>query len=403
MMLMKNVAICQSIPNQSVLRIDSIESKVWNEKRDIKVFLPLEYFDSESKLPVMYILDGQSREMFSYCSAIVDYLIAANLLKPFILVGISTYDRVYELTPTPNGTKNKYSKDQKFGGAPKTISYIENELIPYVKEKYRTNDFSVILGHSLGASLATNIFIKNHALFNAYILASPNYTFDNEFLVRELKSMLDQAKSLQSFFYLGYGNSDETETKFKPSIEKVKTLFSSKVYSGFSWKMKMIPSKSHAITPFEAFPSGLIELNDFLRLKDVKFYELYIKNKNTFFNNIKTFYTQKSKWANCSISPTEDEVNQWGYFCIEKKDYINSGKLFAWGIELYPDSYNLYDSQGESLFLVGKIDAAIKSFKESLLLLDKKKNVLSQEDYTYYKKVFNDHLKKAETEKPKIE
>ena len=36
-----------------------IQSKIMNDEREIQVFLPESYADSDTKYPVLYILDGQ--------------------------------------------------------------------------------------------------------------------------------------------------------------------------------------------------------------------------------------------------------------------------------------------------------------------------------------------------------
>ena len=48
--------------------------------------------------------------------------------------------------------------------------------------------------------------------------------------------------------------------------------------------------------------------------------------------------------------------------------------IFKLNIELYPDSYNVYDSYGECLFLLGKEKEAIIAYKKSLELNPKNTN-----------------------------
>jgi len=41
-------------------------------------------------------------------------------------------------------------------------------------------------------------------------------------------------------------------------------------------------------------------------------------------------------------------------------------KIFLMNVELYPESFNVYDSLGEAYMKVGKKDLAIENYKKSL-------------------------------------
>lgn len=395
---MQNNLLAQAPIKKAETIIDTIFSKVWNEKREIRIFLPLEYFDNRDSLPVIYMMDGQSPEMFSYCTGLVDYLIAANQVRPMIVVGISSYDRVYELTPTPNGPANNYPEKQKFGGIEKTVEFIKNEIIPYISDHYRTTAQRILLGHSLGATAATYILLKD-SLFNGFVLASPNYEFDNAWMIKKLEETIQKRKRLNNFLYLGYGLNDQIETKFYPAIIKFDQILTKAKPKELAYSAKLSKHQTHATTPLESFPSGLIAYEKFMKLSDKAFLNLYSADRNTILLSIQKYYRDKSTWSGFTVIPSADELNAWGYHCLENEDDRNAIKIFEWAISLYPDNYNLYDSNGEALMKRDR-SKAISYFNKALSILNKYKNDMSVEDYEYYQKVFNDHLKKAESEKP---
>jgi len=66
---------------------------------------------------------------------------------------------------------------------------------------------------------------------------------------------------------------------------------------------------------------------------------------------------------------SEAYINDLGYRFIRKdKQYNEALKLFKLNTELYPNSWNTYDSYGECLLKLGDIENGIKAYKKSLHL-----------------------------------
>ncbi len=72
------------------------------------------------------------------------------------------------------------------------------------------------------------------------------------------------------------------------------------------------------------------------------------------------------------INPTYDNSEQaltnLGYNLITVRQFNDAKKIFELGIELYPDSYNIYDSYGECLIKLKEYENASKAFKKALEL-----------------------------------
>jgi len=64
----------------------------------------------------------------------------------------------------------------------------------------------------------------------------------------------------------------------------------------------------------------------------------------------------------------EAEVNQLGYELLGQGKQTGALAIFKLNTELYPESYNTYDSYGEGLMVAGKKKAALKAYKKSLKL-----------------------------------
>lgn len=64
----------------------------------------------------------------------------------------------------------------------------------------------------------------------------------------------------------------------------------------------------------------------------------------------------------------EMEINQFGYELFNRNKRDEALAIFKLNTELYPQSYNTFDSYGECLMSAGKRRAAIKAYKKSLQL-----------------------------------
>ncbi|MEL6378815.1 MAG: amidohydrolase family protein, partial [Pseudomonadota bacterium] len=66
--------------------------------------------------------------------------------------------------------------------------------------------------------------------------------------------------------------------------------------------------------------------------------------------------------------PSEREINGAGYGLVNKKDMASARAVFAYNVELFPTSANVYDSLGEVCALMGDMDCAEKNYKRTLAI-----------------------------------
>jgi len=73
-----------------------------------------------------------------------------------------------------------------------------------------------------------------------------------------------------------------------------------------------------------------------------------------------------------SESPTyffvESEINGYGYVFLQREMVEKAVELFRLNVELFPDSWNCYDSLGEALLRAGDTDQALAMYEKSLAL-----------------------------------
>ncbi|UII81420.1 alpha/beta hydrolase [Flagellimonas sp. CMM7] len=174
------------------------------ENRIIQIHVPKSYNNTDRAYPVLFVLDGEY--IFDYAKGIASFLSNDFGFHPeMIVIGIPNTDRNRDLFVDlkPEGAYHNF------------VSFIEEELLPYISKNYRTNTFKILYGWSSGSSLANYIFVKNPSLFRGYILSGVGIGPKTEaFIKKELKS---NAYERIRFFASTEGNSFRTSALKKMS------------------------------------------------------------------------------------------------------------------------------------------------------------------------------------------
>ncbi|HZZ75268.1 MAG TPA: alpha/beta hydrolase-fold protein [Puia sp.] len=173
--------------------VDRIRSVELGESRILNIYLPDGYSpDSSRTYPVIYLLDGSYNEDFIHVAGIVQFLNMIEAMPESIVVGIANVDRRRDFT-FPTGIEKDKKAYPTTGSSARFISFMEKELEPYIREKYRTNHVKTIIGQSLGGLLAIEILLEKPYLFDNYIIVSPSLWWNNESLLTAAPGLLDKS------------------------------------------------------------------------------------------------------------------------------------------------------------------------------------------------------------------
>lgn len=181
-----------------------IESKILKENRTINIYLPLSYNpDSTKNYPVIYLLDGSLDEDFIHVVGNVQFCSFSwiNIIPESIVVGIGNIDRKKDFT-YPSNVEIDQKEFPSSGKSSNFIEFISTELQPFIKENYKTNNKTTIIGQSLGGLLVTQILHEQPGLFENYIIVSPSLWWDNETM---LKKEFNKSLANKSI-YVGVGD-----------------------------------------------------------------------------------------------------------------------------------------------------------------------------------------------------
>ena len=186
----------------------SIESEAMQGTREIVVHLPKNYdANSEEGYPVIYMLDAGAADKMT--AEIASYYHWGDLMPEVIVIGLKNVGRGPDFLPHYYSFER--DGEQVSGNGGKLLSYIENELIPFTNEQFKTNGNKVFAGHSWGGQFVTYVLSQSPGLFDAYFITSPAFGDGGKWsgeTFETLEQTLKQDLDFPDLVYLSVGGDD---------------------------------------------------------------------------------------------------------------------------------------------------------------------------------------------------
>lgn len=340
----------------------SLWSEILNEDREYWISLPDSYNVLESShksYPLLIVLDGNVH--FKALSGMVNYmssdLYRNRKIPEMIVVGIQNVDRRRDYTPDKIVT----ARENNSGGGERFLSFLENELIPELDQKYRTEQYRILFGHSLGGLLATHAYMKEKTLFNSFIAVDPSFgTWDSETMDKKLDFL--NKNSFERFIYIATANWGKRNIRNRDRHVRLYESLNRKCKGELPAKLEYFENEDHSSVPIIAFHNGISTIFEGygISYRDVADKEQLTQHFHTL--------SERLSW---DFLPPEYLVNQLGYSMLQSgkdKDKSNALEFFTLNVENYPESSNSYDSLGEAYESLDDIQKAKESYKKSLEL-----------------------------------
>jgi len=233
--------------------IKQIVSKEVDDTFYVYIRMPKNYFESNERYPVLYLLDGDIS--FNMATSVVRYLQFGKSIPDLIIVapayGTMLNDNEQNFRER-DYTVSQIDRFEGSGGGKNYLRFINKELIPLIDSSYRTNGERLLNGYSLGGLFVINTLLFSPQTFDYFIAGSP-------YIISDLKLLLDQA-SIISFnnekhrLFISVG---ELEDKNQYQIP-IKTLAEQlEKIAGLETKFIVFENGSHFTCPSEALTYGL--------------------------------------------------------------------------------------------------------------------------------------------------
>jgi predicted alpha/beta superfamily hydrolase len=200
------------------VQIFELNSKVFENSRPARVFLPPGYNDAENKdrkYPVLYMLDGQN--LFDACTAFdhvheweidetVTRLVKEGKIEPLIVVGLDNAreKRAQEYLPWKD---NLQAPTMPEPAGNHMLEFLLKDVMPVIEQKYRIAkgpENTAIGGSSYGGVAALYVGINAPLVFGKVLAESAVLWVGNGQLLRDTVSLPVGPKKV----FLGYGGKE---------------------------------------------------------------------------------------------------------------------------------------------------------------------------------------------------
>ncbi|MFC1849680.1 alpha/beta hydrolase-fold protein [candidate division CSSED10-310 bacterium] len=348
-------------------QVKTINSKVLGEERPFLVYCPDGYKNTKVKYPVLYLLDGNGH--FHYGTGIVSFLSNRGSMPQMIVVGIPNTDRQRDFTPT------KVEKRPNSGGADAFLTFMKEELMPYIDQNYRTQPYNILFGHSLCGMFSIYSLLNTTDLFNAYIAASPWLVYDDNYVMKQAESLLDKNFNTKSFLYVTVGD----EPEIIPSVKELENLLHNMPTKNVVWQTRFMDDEDHGSITFKTIYDGLKTLYGNWRINQ----NIY----NGGLEAIEKHYKDLSQQFGYTIDIPEYVLNLYGYQLLTKEKFPAAITVLKINAEKYPYSANVYDSLGEAYEKDNQLKLAAKNYKMACKL--------GSETHPYFLDVYKKNLERV--------
>jgi len=348
-----------------------IQSKVLNEDRTMLIYLPDSYRLSNKTYPVLYLLDGGFH--FHHTSGIVQFLSAQGIIPEMIVVALTNVDRNRDFSPTHE------DRIPTSGGAGKFLSFLTEELIPFIDHNYRTQDFDVLVGHSFGGTFATYALLEEPDVFEAYIAISPYLHYDNQYLIKQAETKIksDYGKNVQ--FYMTLGD----EPAYIASLTKLESIIETKSPKNFDFTYIQMKDEDHGSVPHLSIYNGLQAIYSDWQIPRETFIEGLA--------SIEKHYKKISKKYGTKLEISENTINILGYYYLNNNENDKAIKVFKENVKRFSASANVYDSLGEAYEKNNQVKKAAKNYQKAVEIAEKENHP--------YLKVFTKNLNRITNNK----
>jgi len=329
-------------------KVDSLSSKILGEQRDLLVRLPNNYHqNTDLNYPVLYLLYGQRN--FNHTAGTLDFLNQDGKAQEMIIIAIKNTHRARDFTPTYDENYNRWGIS---GGADNFLNFIEKELIPYVNDNYRTNNFKVLSGHSLGGLLTVYAMQSRPHLFQAHFAFSPSLWWHKQVIFEDAENFLRNTTELNNYLYLNLGNE---KGDMLAAFQRYAGLLNTNTSSNFSYHVDIDDQESHGTTALIGQTHAYRHLFEFLQCPE----DVIAKGLPA----INAFYKEQSEKYGYPIQPSYRAINRAGYNALNAKDFAKAIELFKVNVENYSYKADPYDSLADAYEANGQLGEALNMRK----------------------------------------
>jgi predicted alpha/beta superfamily hydrolase len=355
--------ICSSIRGQNPDALvvigegQVIHSQVLGENRPFIVSTPLGYERGQTRYPVIYLLDGFSS--FHHTVGTVTHLANQGRMPAAIVVAIQNTARQRDFSP-PTENPEILAGFPEAGGAAPFLEFIRTELIPHIESNYRTVDYRILIGHSFGGLFSTYALLASPETFHAYFAISPSLPWDKGEMIEQAKRFFVEQPDCDRFMYLTLADEDGLMLS---RFEEFRTVLEKQAPASFEWGSLHLMEEDHGSITLLSVYHGLKTL-----FSDWHSQAVFAGGDLA---EIREYYAELSDKYGYPILPPEIPTNLLGYRHLQAGELERAREVFEFNVTAHPGSANVYDSLGECLENMGRLEAALRNYERAVQLAER--------------------------------
>jgi len=241
-----------NIPGSQLRKITS--SIVAGQEYDLHIMLPGGYAASNKSYPVVYLMDSQWD--FPLVTALYGEQYYDGFIPQMIIVGVTWGGK----NPNPDSlrardyTPTNVRGTPQSGGADKFLSFMKEELFPFIEKNYRAdkND-RTLMGCSLGGLFTMYALLTQPGMFQRYVATSPAFMWDNAVLYQYEKKYAANKNNPPAKLFACVGGVERSV----PSFQKLSQYLNDQHYSTLQIEARVLENTGHSGTKGEGYARGL--------------------------------------------------------------------------------------------------------------------------------------------------
>jgi predicted alpha/beta superfamily hydrolase len=235
--------------------------------------------------PVLYVTDADI--WFNTAAEMTRLMhVLYGVLPPILVVGIA-YGiedpmlqgeiRNRDLTPTspaafaeagkqfaPPGWKPALPEGRRMGRAAEFLAFLDDEVKPFVAERYPVEGKGTLFGCSLGGLFTLYALLSKPGSFDHYIAGSPAIWWDDAMLFGLEEQMAASTKDVAANLFMGVGSLEEgggvaaqDPFKFITNVREMAARLESRHYPSLKVATQVFDNEGHTSVPPQVLTRGL--------------------------------------------------------------------------------------------------------------------------------------------------
>lgn len=356
----------------------TFRSKILSDIVSMNLYVP-DSFDISSAdhtYPVIFVSGEHGRQFFAVMAGIAKHLGDRERIPEALVVSLN------DMGDTPDVyTHGMWGRDLLPGAEDpdRSLRHIEEEVIPFLEENYRANDYRMIVGVSGSSLFPIYSFTRAPGLFRSHILIAAadmigmGYEPDKTFLDAFEKSLIE-SPSRRAKLYVGAAEDDVVKRDdYRANLDQVAKRL--KRFDGMDVRVEVVAKSDHYGVFIKSMLSALDQ--NFPKERWSSRYRDIVSQPGDALANIDRFYEDFSKEVGFRVLPRADRwnnVNSLRFMTrhlIELERTSEAVAVARRRIEYRPHSSASFAGLADALEANGQLADAIKAQEEALTLAKK--------------------------------